>query len=480
MNEQILKECQDSHLQNECFTNERSIEERYPQVFLPDGSEESLFFLVGLSGGADSVALTHLLLQKGYGKTMAACHVNHLLRGEESERDMEFVRAFCDSLGIPFWGVRIDVASLSKERKMTLEECGREERYRIFAQLAQKIENQEKKHVLIATAHTLSDDLETVLFRLARGSGLRGLCGIPSIRENIIRPLLSWSRDDIERYCQEYHLEFVTDSSNKSDEYNRNKIRHYVIPILKEINPQLEKTFSATKQNLNEEYDFMLRCGTEEYRRRKVENKIDVSGLESLHPGLRKKMWDCYLREHGITPSFSVFSWLEDMLFKKQGKLMLDRSHQIVWQGDRGWVESVPQPISYFESPLKEGIYESKTGKVYKIQTLSIGSSQSFHKVYKNLFDIFIDCDKIYGNLVIRQRKDGDRIKLPNRGCTKSLKKLFQEMGISPEDRKKRFILADEKGVLAVEGVGVDERAACDDTTARLIAITEKEYIHHE
>ena len=453
----------------------------FPPVSLPELTEEEpAFLLVGLSGGADSVALTHLLLQMGYRSRMAACHVNHLLRGEESERDMEFVQTLCQSWNLPCYCYRSDVKALAKEKKLTLEECGREERYRIFQDLARRIEKQEGKTVWIVTAHTLSDDLETVLFRFARGSGLRGLCGIPEARGRILRPLLNWSREEIERYCKEYRLRFVTDSSNLSNEYSRNKIRHIVVPALREINPSLEKTFLSTRQIFREENDFLACCGEQEQKKRRDGTAIDVSGLEHIHPALRKRMWDCYLKEFGITPSFSVFSWLEDMLHQKRGKLMIDRTRQIVWQEERVWVEALSQPVPYFEEPLSEGLYKSKSGKVYKIQTLSITSSQSFHKVYKNLFDIFLDCDKIYGNLVIRQKKDGDRIKLPYRGCTKSLKKLFQEAGVSPEERKKRFVLADEQGVVAVEGFGASERAMCSDSTTRLIAITEKENIHHE
>jgi tRNA(Ile)-lysidine synthase len=453
----------------------------YPELFLPESvKKKRAFLLVGLSGGADSVALTHLLLQMGFREMMAACHVNHLLRGEESERDMTFVQNLCREWGISCYCCRTDVKALSQKQGMTLEECGREERYRIFRTLAEKLKEREKRPVWIVTAHTLSDDLETVLFRFARGSGLRGLCGIPLERENIARPLLGWRREEIERYCRENQLEFVTDSSNLSNEYNRNKIRHIVVPALREINPGLEKTFFMTHQVLREENDYLTRCGAEEREKRRDGVRLNVSGLEKLHPVLRKRMWDCYLREYGISPSFSIFSWLEDMLLKKQGKLMTSRIHRIVWQNDRAWVEKAEEEIPYFEKAAADGTYVSKTGKVYKIQTLSISSSQSFHKVYKNLFDIFIDCDKIYGNLVIRQKKDGDRIRLSYRGCTKSLKKLFQEAGISPEERKKRFVLADESGVVAVEGFGVDERAVCDKSTTRLIAITEKENIHHE
>lgn len=161
--------------------------------------------VAGISGGADSVALLHCLA-KGlpqYRLKLVACHVNHRLRGAESDRDEAFVRSLCSQYEIPCHVLSEDVAALAKERGTGIEECGRELRYRFFRETAAGYGEGTK----IATAHTLSDQAETVLFRLARGTGLRGLCGIPPMRGAVVRPLLDVTRKEVERYCAENGLD---------------------------------------------------------------------------------------------------------------------------------------------------------------------------------------------------------------------------------------------------------------------------------
>ena len=192
--------------------------------------------VLGLSGGADSVCLFDILckIREEYGFALKAVHVNHNLRGKEALSDSKFVEELCKKRGVPLEIVSADVAAIAMEKKLGLEECGRIVRYEAF-----KKAGCDK----IAVAHTLSDSIETSLFNLTRGSSLSGVCGIAPTRNNIIRPLIFCARDEIIEYCSENGLEYVTDSSNLTDDYSRNFLRHNVIPLLKELNPELENSF---------------------------------------------------------------------------------------------------------------------------------------------------------------------------------------------------------------------------------------------
>ena len=197
--------------------------------------------LAALSGGADSVSLLLVLQSLGY--EVRAFHLNHCLRGAESDRDEAFCRALCAKRGVPLTVVRVDIAALSQGK--AVEETARRERY---AQLEKAADG-----CKIATAHTADDNLETVLFHLVRGSGARGLAGIPPVRGNIIRPLLNAERREIEAFLRENGQDYVTDSSNLSDDYTRNRLRHSVLPVLREINPAAAQSALRLGQQLRQD-----------------------------------------------------------------------------------------------------------------------------------------------------------------------------------------------------------------------------------
>ncbi|MBP1577665.1 MAG: tRNA lysidine(34) synthetase TilS, partial [Oscillospiraceae bacterium] len=203
--------------------------------------------IVGLSGGADSVALLCVLLQlkDELGITLSAVHVNHCLRGEESDRDELFCQKLCAEKGINFTAHRINVKSYCEQHKVGTEEGARALRYSIF--------EESDPTAKIATAHTLSDNAETVIMNLARGSALDGLCGIPPVRGRIIRPIIDCSRSDVEEFLAKLGQSYVTDSTNLTDDYSRNRVRHNVIPILKQLNPELERSVKRSCDALRED-----------------------------------------------------------------------------------------------------------------------------------------------------------------------------------------------------------------------------------
>ena len=208
--------------------------------------EEDENVLVGLSGGADSVALLLSLYKLGY--KVKACHLNHCLRGDEADRDEYFCKNLCDKLNIELVIKRENIAEYAKSSKQSIETAAREIRYKFFDDVSNGCK--------IATAHTASDTIETMIFHLARGTGLTGLCSIPPVRGKIIRPLISLTRAEIEDFLQNINQDFVTDSTNLTDDYTRNKIRSQIIPVLKNINPQAEKAAVNLAFRLREEEDF--------------------------------------------------------------------------------------------------------------------------------------------------------------------------------------------------------------------------------
>lgn len=221
--------------------------------------------LLALSGGADSSALLDALCEMGV--RLSAAHVNHCIRGDEADRDEEFCKNLCRERGVELFLLREDVPARAKESGESVEEAARRIRYAFFERVMS-----ERGIPVLATAHNADDNAETVLLNLVRGSGSRGACGIPRTRElscgTLVRPILSVSRDQIERYCAERSLSYVTDSTNLSDDYARNRIRHKVLPELKGLNSDFLGAVSRFCAVIGEDCDHLdtaarelLKCG---------------------------------------------------------------------------------------------------------------------------------------------------------------------------------------------------------------------------
>ncbi|MEG0457754.1 MAG: tRNA lysidine(34) synthetase TilS, partial [Oscillospiraceae bacterium] len=201
-------------------------------------------------------------------KKLFCCHVNHLLRGTESFNDEKYVEDFCKKNDISFYLLQQDINKLAKQTKTSTELCARNVRYDFFNKCVKEIaliEKIDKEKIKIATAHNLNDNIETVIFNFARGTSLKGLCGIPPKRGNIIRPLINCTRNEIENYCIENNLEFVIDSTNLEIDYSRNKIRHCISPVIFQLNNSFDKTFKNNLKNFNDENDFMNQTSKNAY-----------------------------------------------------------------------------------------------------------------------------------------------------------------------------------------------------------------------
>ena len=211
--------------------------------------------IVGISGGADSVSLVHILhsLKDKYNLSVTAVHVNHCLRGLDADKDENYVISFCNSLSIPVKVYRKDIASIAEKTGATLEEAGRSIRYQAFYDTLREV-----KANKIAVAHNMNDNAETVLMRLCRGTGIKGLGGINPARDNINRPLINTTRCEIESYCKEHNLSFQTDYTNNIDIYTRNKIRLHLIPWLQQnLNRSIVQTLYKTSELMREEDNYL-------------------------------------------------------------------------------------------------------------------------------------------------------------------------------------------------------------------------------
>ena len=249
--------------------------------------------LVALSGGADSVALLRLLLSLGY--TCEAAHCNFHLRGAESDRDEHFVRQLCLEHRVTLHTVHFNTEQEAKERHISIEMAARELRYAWFEKTREAC-----SAAVIAVAHHQDDSVETLLLNLIRGTGINGLRGIRPRNGHIVRPLLCLDRKEIVGYLESIGQAYVTDSTNLTDDYTRNRIRHHIIPAMQALNPAAERTVSYTLRSLRREDNFLTQQASAAYRCcHTAENTLD--GLEQLHPALRFRCIAMLLEECGFS-----------------------------------------------------------------------------------------------------------------------------------------------------------------------------------
>lgn len=404
---------------------------------------------VALSGGADSVALLHCMLsiKEMLGIKVYAVHLNHNLRGTESLRDEQFVRALCEKWSVPLTVQNADIKSESKISGESIELAARRIRYAFF---------EKNCHGKCATAHTASDSAETVLFNITRGTALKGLCGIPPVRDIYIRPLINCTRAEIEQYCLDNNLEFVNDSTNFSDDYTRNKIRHNAVTVLKEINPSFENAVARLSATSREDEDYLSIAANELYEKCKEDGMLKTDAVAKVHPAIAKRVLKLYFEEFGFG---EIDSTNLELLYKTAkceiGATVLPSRIKAVVKNGALCLET------YDEAPKFH--YETTIEK------------ENIKNVNSLLLKNALDCGKIVGKLVVRNRQEGDKIRLVNRGVTKSLKKLFNELKIPNAERELLPVACDEIGVAWVSGIGVAERVKVDASTKEVFIIkTEK------
>ena len=425
---------------------------------------------VGVSGGADSVALLRFLaaLRPQFGWDLVVCHIHHGLRGAEADRDEHFVRALAEQLGLPCAVSRIDAAALARRDHISVEEAGRMARYAFFAQTA-------GEGGRIATAHTLDDSIETVLMNLVRGTGLRGLCGIPRIRGNIVRPLLDCTRAEVEDYLGTLGQPYCTDSTNLTDDYTRNRIRHDILPRLCALNPNFPGAMArmlprlAAQQALTDclaaqsAQQLQAACGG-----------LSRQGLSVLPEPVCDRLLLRLLEQNRLPVSAAAVERMTETL-RTGGKLDLAaRSWFFVAQGDLAAViyappdgiPPVPVPLPQEETPVILPFSPQKSLKLTLCNKIVANTSEKFNI---SLLKYAIDCDRIKGYSFMRTRRPGDTFIIGKKQL--SLGEAWAAAGIPALLRPALMVLADEQGVLWAEGIGSSSRAAVTENTKQYVII---------
>jgi len=400
--------------------------------------------LCAVSGGADSMCLLHLLHTAGYDVT--AAHFEHGIRGAESLRDAAFVESWCRERGIPFVLGHGDVPGLAEEEGLGLEEAARQLRYAFLFQTAEKLGS---AHIL--TAHNRDDNAETLLFNLTRGSGIAGLCGIPEKRGLLLRPLLHVSRAEIEAYLAENGIPHVEDSSNRSDDYTRNLIRHRIVPLLREINPRFSEAAARTARLAQRDEDCLSALAEDFIRNNYRDGSLPLGPLSVLHPALASRVVRQLLPGLSMERAEAVLDFIQSSeygvlqlpgraLRREQGRLYLEAGHEITLPARR----VIP-------------------GETLFIPEAGLRLVTQFTVYRGEIYDLFktsyLKYEILTTDLLCTGRLPGDSIRPKGRGVRKKLSALFKEAGYTRAARDACPVLRDRDGPLFVRGLAVDERA---------------------
>lgn len=404
---------------------------------------ESKRLLVAFSGGADSTALLNRLWElRGEAglELVAAAHFNHGLR-READSDEEHVRAFCRERGITCYFGRADVAEEAGMAGRGVEETARVLRYDFLAMAAGQA-----GAGAICTAHNANDNLETVLLNLVRGTGLAGLRGIPRSRGNVFRPILHVPREEILEYLREKGIGYVEDASNADTSYRRNRMRHEVVPVLKDLNPRIEHAVTQATRLLREDEDFFDTM-TSDAMAHAVNTpegvSYDVAALAELHPAVAVRVCRAMCQAVGF-PAVQ-YEHLNAMLGLVRGdspsaRVSLPRGIAARRQYDR----LVVGPDVLLRDSPDFGLECSP------VPAEADGDAQGDPQVF------YINSDTIAGDIVVRSRQPGDEISLVGRSGTRTIKKLFIDEKVPRHLRDAIPVIADDAGVIAVSGFGID------------------------
>jgi len=428
--------------------------------------------LIALSGGADSVALFSFLYTYAdeLDITLRAAHLEHGLRGEESLRDRRFVEDLCEFKGVSLHVKSVDIAAFAKSRGLSVEVCARNERYAFFEQVC--------GNAKIATAHTASDNAETILLNLTRGTSLAGICGIPPVRGSIIRPLIECTRKMVENYCEENNLRYVTDSTNLSDEYSRNRVRHHIIPTLRCINPNLEGRFSDMAELLRNDNILLEQIAADALESMKLISPLSFDREAYLaleHPIMARvliqilKSLDLRYDKYRIEQM--------DSFIRNGGAYQLSPEYRLVVRQSRFVFEKKTIPLPNFYVDITKNELENIVGlwriAVYpgKEIILRLVDCKEFENTDALLLKNSLDYDKMNMFVNLRGRLPGDSIRLSGRGCTKSVRDLCRESGMDVSARQRMVIMEESGRTIWVEGFGVAEAAAPTKDSKRILTI---------
>ena len=404
--------------------------------------------LIAISGGIDSVVLTHLCHKLKLNVALAHCNFN--LRGDESDADEAFVLELAKNLDLEVFIQNFDTNLYAKEHKRSIQMAARELRYTWFYELAEQL-----KFDYILTAHHADDNLETFLINFTRGTGLEGLTGIPEINGKFVRPLLLFSSSDIERFAKENNIKWRDDSSNKSVKYLRNKLRHEVVPVLKEINPSLLQSFQNTIENLNDTADIV-----EEIKSIDEHNIVfKISEFKKVNNP------KAYLFEVFKDYGFTEWQDLVDLLDAQPGKQVLSSDYRLI--KDRDYLL-----LSHVEAKNNdEDILISEEDKAVKTPFGILFFDEANAVLEKTPNIIYVDNDKLKFPLKLRKKEEGDVFFPLGMNGKKKLSKYFKDEKLSLLDKENTWLLCSENDIVWVVNKRADNRFKVTENTKNILKI---------
>lgn len=435
--------------------------------------------VLGLSGGPDSVCLLHVLnrLKKDFNIEIYAAHLNHQIRGIEAQKDALYVSKLCEDMGIIFFVKSINVPKYCENEGLSLEEGARKLRYEMFYEIKDKI-----KANKIAIGHNLNDQAETVMMRIMRGTGLKGLKGIDYIRDNcIIRPILDVERNEIEEYCEAYNLNPRIDKTNLENIYTRNKIRLDLLPYMKDnFNSNVIESIVRMSNSLKSDNDYIEKEAEAKFR--EVSNmkekgfvEINLDDFVCLHDAIKVRVLRNSIKHILGDTNFVDQRHIEDIMSlednSKVNKMLTLPRNIFVYRKKDSIIltneEIVNEEIEFYYNVPSNGFIKIKELKqIIETQVMSIDRYKSMK--LDNSSKGF-DFNKVKGGIVIRSRRQGDKIKLAM--GSKKVKDLFIDLKIPREERCKIPIITDSEGIICVGDYKISENYKIDENTKEVLKI---------
>lgn len=412
--------------------------------------------LLATSGGIDSMVMVELFLKSNFEIAMAHC--NFQLRGLESFEDQKFIEKYAEKNQVKLFVTQFDTENFAKDYKLSTQVAARELRYSWFYEL---LETQSFDYIL--TAHHADDNIETFLINLVRGTGLDGLTGIPAYNDKIIRPLLIFSRQEIADYATKNEIEWREDSSNASDKYLRNQIRHQLVPIFKEINEDFLISFQKTQKYLQESQVMAEDASIMVYQQVAKENEdatyFDLKQLKKL-PNYTSYLYH-WLREFG----FSAWDDIYDLVDGQSGKQVFSAEYRLLKNRDF----LILSPLSFKEED--EEYFINKNQKEINFPLKLSFSNESVNNLLQTAA-IFVDEDELVFPLVLRRWKEGDVFQpFGMEGKSKKLSKFFKDEKLSLIEKEKTWILCSNNQIVWIVGMRQDERFKVKNLTKNILKI---------
>lgn len=421
--------------------------------------------IVAVSGGSDSMCLLYLLnsIKEEQGINIIVAHVNHNLRGRESDLDEQLVKSICDKLKIECVSISVDIKQKAKEIKKGIEETARDIRYEFFDDLSKKY------NAKIATAHNLSDNAETMLFNIIRGTSINGLQGIKAKRDNIIRPLIYISKNEIKEFCKERNIKYRDDISNDDILYTRNKIRHLIVPIAKEINPNFENSvYRLSKSAALQEIYMQKQCEHAKQISQLSHNSYSIDKLKDLDRVIFNRLIAESMQENLDTKKIDL---IFDLVQHKQGAVEIKNNlrarvanNQLIISEE----QAADRLYQDFKMNFRFGNISTPWGDKFTIKLLNNSKEIKNHKKwFKNL----LNYDTIKKSTAVRVRIKGDKFITRGNTITKSYKKIMQENNIDKSERNKLLVIANDNELLWIDKIGTSNTAVCNKATKRAVVI---------